>query len=148
MTDNWIADRLAKAQRKQLQAEAELIKAKRAEDGSSRLFHAIADQARKDVERIGIDGLDFTFEPSTKFTVRKPELPAVSLEVELSGVTMEFRRRYWADDTAEPKEERGHLHIGADLAGNVQARKNGKVLVDAAEVSAYLLGPLVDFLLL
>jgi hypothetical protein len=150
MAGDWLDEYVEAKQDQWATNKVNLLLAQRAEGGAPRLFRVLADRVRDDVERyqtqVGGQGLQFYWRPSREFVVSRSQYPAVALTVTLKGVTIEYRHSVRRDDTDSARPTEGYFRIGADLAGNVQARQGEKWFTDAAEISAALLKPVFDAL--
>src|ERR1017187_10814615 len=87
----------------------------------------------------GIRDTSVTGVQTCALPICRSQYPAVALTVTLKGVTIEYRHSVRRDDTDSARPTEGYFRIGADLAGNVQARQGEKWFTDAAEISAALL---------
>ena len=150
MADNWVERYMIEKKQGSIKQQADLRMAEIAKDGSPRLFRAIVDRVRSDMDRYhksgGDKSLRFDFIPSRRFVVSKSSYPAAGLEVELKEATVECRYFFKLDDTASLDERFKHFRIAADLHGNVQAVRNGLPFTDESEISAELLKPVLDYI--
>jgi hypothetical protein len=144
MPAEWLQDHMASKRVDRLAEEADLRKARLAEEGAPRFFANLADRVAHDIDdyhQLGGDpDVCLDGQSAREFKVRKPRYPAKALRVELKTASIDYS--YWQkpDDTSPGRwRPAQRFRLTADLDGNIQAAQGEMVFVDESEVSALLL---------
>jgi hypothetical protein len=145
---DWVSDYMASRQQAQAQNADDARTARIALAGASQFFRVLAGRVRRDVEQFHTMGGDkrlvYSFVPSHKFIVRRPDYPAVCLTATLNDIFIQYElvRISEFGSTEEPIE--GQFRIDADLKGRLQAVQGGVKFTDPAEISQILLKIVFD----
>ena len=118
---------------------------------SRALFKSLWKEMEKELavfhDRGGDLRLQGYFKPSDSFVVRRSDCPAIQLVVVLEAPFIKFscqsrsnNKSIWTDNGEV------QLVIRADLHGRLQVRQNGRAFIDEAELSQFLLKPVLRYI--
>jgi hypothetical protein len=157
MSDDWakryVGEQGRKRKEKQREDRDAQTRQDHAEAGTSGKFDQIRERVAQDVRTLNGDpdfqSMEYNGTVGKEFMVVFRGSPRVELKVDLRGLLVSCEYMLFvkeSQDARVPKSLSKTLRIHSDLEGNVTVAENGvgKVFASDAEVSDFLLRPLLD----
>jgi hypothetical protein len=152
-TKKYIEEHRRKREEQQREERDAQARQTHAEAGGSGKFHQIRERVAQDVRALNGDpdfrSMTYDGTSGREFTVISRGAPRAELKVTLSGLLVSCEYALFAKDPQakhEPKSLSKTLRIRSDLEGHVTVAEEGvgKMFANDAEVSDFLLRPLLD----